>query len=671
MKILSPAGDLESLKMAVNYGADEVYLGIKDFNARNIEGFNLSTLKQALDYAHIFDVKVLVAINILFLDEELQSALDLIVDAYNLGVDAFIIQDLGLASLLQKYYPQIEMHASTQMGIHNLEGVKFIEKLGFKRVVLARETPLEEIKRIKQNSKLEIEYFAQGALCVSFSGNCYLSSYLCDASGNRGKCKQLCRLPYDFKFNDKTLNSGYLLSAKDFNMINRLSDLQEAGVDVLKIEGRARRPYYVGAVTDIYRKAIDNKTYNLEDLSLAFNRGFTEGYFNGNGNVISNYPAHIGIRIGKIEKIINGKNFNKVIVSSCYELNKKSVLKLFVKEKEVGVVSLYDLKKIDKNRYEFTTTQKLKGNEDVNLILDNNKEETVLNKTIKKNINIQIIAKENETIKAIYKFNGLDYFVEGDVLLSAKNQPLTDEEIKINFAKSEIFNAELEIFVEKVFLPKQQLNAFRRKVYENIYDNILKEKNKNLEKISLKLPKTIKKFDFFTKISKFSENLIENANKNIIYSPEFYMVEDINNFVNMCKIYNKKPFLDTPNFALQRDVELLKEIVDKTKIGVIANNYYAMDFNTEIIIGAGLNVYNHVTADFFDKPVITAESEISNKINFPYMTLRHCPMKSNLKANCENCPYKSGYYYVMQNGKVLTLQRKKLSTCTFYLIDTK
>ena len=266
MKILSPAGEMESLKMAVYNGADEVYLGVKGFNARNIEGFDLETLKQAVDFAHIYRVRVFLTVNILFNNDEIQDALDLIVDAYNLGVDAFIIQDIGLASLMQKYYPQIEIHASTQMGIHNLEGVKFVESLGFKRVVLARETPIEEIKRIRDNSNIEIEYFVHGALCVSFSGNCYLSSYLFDASGNRGKCKQLCRLPYRLKYEDEVLKYGYLLSAKDFNMLDKLEDLEKAGVNSLKIEGRARRPYYVGVATKMYADAIKLKdAYCLEE----------------------------------------------------------------------------------------------------------------------------------------------------------------------------------------------------------------------------------------------------------------------------------------------------------------------------------------------------------------------------------------------------------------------
>ena len=274
LKVLSPAGDMESLKMAVYNGADEVYLGVKDFNARNIEGFSLESLKEAVNFAHIFGVKVHLTVNILFSDDEIQSALDLIVDAYNLGVDAFIIQDIGLISLVHKLYPDIEIHASTQMGIHNLEGVRAVEKYGVKRVVLSRETPLSEIKRIRDNSNVEIEYFVQGALCVSFSGNCYLSSYLTNCSGNRGKCKQLCRLPYTFMYGDKEISKGYLLSAKDFNMLNRLSELKSAGVTAIKIEGRARRPYYVGEATRVYANAVRGKKVE-DNLDLAFNREYT------------------------------------------------------------------------------------------------------------------------------------------------------------------------------------------------------------------------------------------------------------------------------------------------------------------------------------------------------------------------------------------------------------
>ena len=358
MKLLSPVGNFESLKMAIFNGADEIYLGVTDFNARNnIEGFSLDDLDDVVYFAHLHGVKVNLAVNILFRDDELKFAVDLVVKAFNKGVDYFIVQDLGLALLLRQNYPQIVLHASTQMAIHNLAGAKFVEKLGFSRVVLARETPLEEIKNIRKNTNLEIEYFCQGALCVCFSGNCYLSSYLCDASGNRGKCKQLCRLEYLLLKDCKILKKGYLLSAKDLNMSARLDDLKNAGVDVLKIEGRARRPYYVAVATRQYRNALDGKKFDQNEMKLAYNRGYVEGYFGGNGNIISNFNNHIGVKIGKVTKVNRGKKFNEIVFSSNRPLSEKSAIKLFNGEKEVSTISLYDLKEIGENLYKTTTTQ--------------------------------------------------------------------------------------------------------------------------------------------------------------------------------------------------------------------------------------------------------------------------------------------------------------------------
>lgn len=664
MKLLSPAGDFESLKMAVFYGADEVYLGVKDFNARNIEGFNLDSLKQAIDFAHLHGVKVHLTVNILFSDDELQSALNLVVDAYNIGVDVFIIQDLGLASLIHKHYPQIEMHASTQMAIHNLEGTIFAKNLGFKRVVLSRETPLEEIKRIKQNCDIEIEYFAQGALCVCFSGNCYLSSYLCSASGNRGKCKQLCRLPYQFLEKDKVLAKGYLLSAKDFNMLNKLQDLQNAGVDAIKIEGRARRPYYVAIATREYRKALDGlKTYG-EDLKLAFNRDYTPGYFNGNDKIISNYKNHIGINIGKIEKVNAGKNFTEFFFTSNRKLNAKSTIKTFKNYEEINTITMFDLKEIKPGYYRATTTQHVEKGLSVNLIIDYEQEKQTLQFVKKIDIPIEILAFANKPITAKFKLDK-EYLLEGETCQMAINHALTKEEIAQNFAKSEYFNAKLNIKTENAFLPKQQLNEFRRNVFEKIYEIKTQNNKSKLEKIKIQTNLPVKKFENF----EFVENVNFSSNfKNIVYSPEIYTVKNVSNFVSNCIAQNKTPILDTPNFALKEDIDLLQRIVDETKITLLANNYYAMSLKSNIIIGAGLNVYNSISANFFNLPCITAESDISTRVNFPYMTLRHCPIKQNLKTDCKNCKYNANYRFKMENGKTLILKRKKLSTCTFYLI---
>lgn len=663
MLLLSPAGDFESLKMAVFYGADEVYLGVKDFNARNIEGFSLTSLREAVDFAHVYGVKVHLAVNILFSNSELQSALDLVVDAYNLGVDAFIIQDLGLASLISKNYPEICIHASTQMGFHNLEGVQFAKKLGFSRVVLSRETPLDEIKRIKQNCDIEIEYFAQGALCVSFSGNCYLSSYLCGASGNRGKCKQLCRLPYKFFEGNKKLAEGYLLSAKDFCMISRLQELKDAGVDAIKIEGRARRPYYVAVTTREYRHALDGKPADLSELKLAYNRDFTPGYFDGNGSIISNYKNHIGVQIGKITKVVRGKNFNEIFISSRQKIAPKSTIKTFDGFVEKNTLTLFDIKEVGKNLYRATTTQNVENGLDVNLIIDASKND-VENFTRKVEINLKIQAVAGKNLRAEFVLNNKTYIIEGEKCEEAQNQPLNQDEIINNFSKNPYFSPRLFIETKNAFVPKQKLNEFRRNVYEKIYEIKTKNNIDKLSKIKIDTSVLTKGFDDFETTQNSSGNYQSN---NVIYSPEIYDVLDVEKFVENCKKQNKIPYLDTPIFALKKDIEILKNIIEKTHINIVANNYYALAFPTQKVAGAGLNVFNNISANVLDMPVVCAEGEGFPKMPAPFMTLRHCPIKTHLHANCSNCPYHEGYYYVLESGKTLKLTRKKLSTCTFYL----
>lgn len=663
MKLLAPAGDLQSLKMAIMNGADEVYLGVKDFNARNIEGFSVENLKQAVDYAHIYGVKVHLTVNILFKDEEMQSALDLVVQAFNFGVDAFIVQDLGLANLIHKYYPQIEMHASTQMGLHNLEGVKQAEKFGFKRVVLARETPLEEIARIKHNSNVEIEYFAQGALCVSFSGNCYMSSYMFDASGNRGKCKQLCRLPYDLRLNNTTKATGYLLSAKDFNMIDRLDDLAKAGVTAIKIEGRARRPYYVGVATRIYRQALDGILADDGELPLAFNRGYTEGYFNGNSGIISKLQNHIGVEIGIVERVKKGKRFNEIFLSSNRELTPKSSFKFFRNGQEVAVVTAYDLSKSG-NVYRITTTNSVQKGDTVNLINDFELEQQMIATTKKINKDIKIVAKINQPITALLEINGTQFKVEGDMLSDAKNSPLTIEELQNNFKKNEYFNFNINANIENVFIPKQKLNEFRRQCVDKIIEQLTAIKTEPLQKIALKQPQPAKQLTNFQFVEDTSQDIYAQI---VVFDPEVYNETQILEYKQKIESTGRIFVLNLPNFALKQDVEILKRIVEKHKIPVLANNLYSLGFNTKIYLGGGINIYNNYSASVFNIPYIPAEN--IEQHTMPYMTLRHCPMKEHLHANCSACPFKDGYEYVLNTGKRFKLKRKKLSTCTFYLTD--
>ena len=666
MKILSPAGNMESLKMAVINGADEVYLGINDFNARNnIDGFTVDTLKDAIDYAHIYGVKVHLALNILFTNEELQKAIDIVCKCINMGIDAFIVQDLGLISLINKLYPEAEVHLSTQMGIHNLEGILALSNYKFKRVVLSRETPLEEIKRIRQNTDIEIEYFVQGALCVSFSGNCYMSSYLFGASGNRGRCKQLCRLPFSLKKGQKVLKNGYLLSAKDFNMIKKLDALKQAGVDAIKIEGRARRPFYVGATTRQYFNALNGIETDIDQLKLAFNRTYTEGYFNGNGNIISELQNHVGIKVGKVQKVEFGKRFNRVIFTSNRALNKKSTFK-FILDKKETTITAYDLSQVKPDTYLITTTNKVEMGSDVHLIIDQQAETQMLSSSRKAVVDISLLVRQNQPITACVTIKGRLLTVTGDILQPALNQPLTKEQVEDNFNKGEYFTANVKFDeFESVFILKQKLNDFRRKVYAEI-QSVLTKIDCSLEhKILPPLPK-IKPLKDFEIVKDLSG---EFFSKTIIYSPEIYTAEDVFSFVQKCNELGKKAYLDTPNFALEKDIQLLKDIIEKTGVGIVANNYYALTLSKDLIIGAGLNVYNSYTAGLYGMPFITAESEIGQRVDYYYMTLRHCPMKNLLNAKCDKCPYENGYSYQLDSGKTFNLQRKKLTTCTFYLTD--
>lgn len=666
MKILAPAGNMDCLKVAVYNGAHEVYLGINDFNARNnVDGFDLNSIADAVLFAHAYGVKVALAVNILFTDDEIQSALDLVVDCYNLGVDYFIMQDLGLIKLVRENYPEIVIHASTQMGLHNLEGVKFACDLGVKRIVLARETPLDEISFINNNTDVELEYFVQGALCVSFSGNCYLSSYLFDASGNRGRCKQLCRLNYTLKKDGKKIKSGYLLSAKDFNMIDRLSDLENAGVDVLKIEGRARRPYYVGTTTREYAKALIGQKFERQNLQLAFNRTYTEGYFNGNDNIISDIQNHIGVRVGKVVSVKGGKRFNQVFITSTMSISPKSTLKFFENNKERTTLSAFDIKKCDCG-YVFTTTHEVKVGYFVHLLSDAKLEQDMMESVVKKEIEVDIFVEINKPIKAIVYFEGQQIEVVGEVLSKAKNQPLSKLEIKENFDKNEYFSARVNFKVfESVFMQKKSLNEFRRQVYSTTLSWIKNKYLHALEKVKITPKASYKIFENFQIIEHGGEKLIQN---NIIYSPERYDKNDVLKLKKYCEQQGKKLYLDTPNFALREDIKILKEIINYAKVGVVANNYYALNLGDDVIIGAGLNVYNSHTASTFNLPIMFAENN-DRRIDFAYMTLRHCPLKCNGVCDCACCAYCAGYEFVCENGKVMKLKRKKLSSCTFYLTD--
>ncbi len=284
MELLSPAGSKEALIAAVQSGADAVYLGGYKFSARHsAKNFSAEDMKKAIDYCHIRGTDVHVAANILVKEKEKEEFLDYIEALNSLGADAVIIQDIGMAKEVRKRFPDLPIHASTQITAASLDAVKFLEEMGFSRVVLSRELSMEEIKNITKQAKAEIEIFVHGALCMCYSGQCLMSSLIGSRSGNRGMCAQPCRLFYDLVENGNVKKSGYLLSPKDNALIDELETLDKIGVKSLKIEGRLKRPEYVAAVTGVYKKVITGFNVEKKDwdtLYNAFSRsGFTKGYF--------------------------------------------------------------------------------------------------------------------------------------------------------------------------------------------------------------------------------------------------------------------------------------------------------------------------------------------------------------------------------------------------------
>jgi len=364
-ELLAPAGNFEALKAAVENGADAVYLGGKLFNARQYAGnFDDDELEKAINFSHVRGVKIYLTLNTLISDSEMEEALSFAGQAYNMGIDGIIVQDLGLAKLIKENIPGLDLHASTQMTIYNSEGIEFLSKIGFKRVVLAREVPLNEIGSIigdcAQNRNIEIEIFVHGALCISYSGQCLMSSIIGGRSGNRGKCAQPCRLPYQLvtrvdgdkqseksnrEYGFKACGSkAYIMSPKDICGINDLEEIIKAGVKSLKIEGRAKSPEYVAVVVGLYRKYLDKAAENvitnnsgnntdkkvsiqftgneyvtkddMKKLHQIFNRGgFSKGYlFGKTGADMMSFekPKNWGVYLGTVISYDNRTKLVKV-----------------------------------------------------------------------------------------------------------------------------------------------------------------------------------------------------------------------------------------------------------------------------------------------------------------------------------------------------------------------
>ncbi len=503
--LLSPVGDFECLKAAVQNGANSVYFGADLFSARAYaSNFSLEELEKAIIYAKTRGVKTNLTLNTLIKDNEFNDAFELAKKAYEFGIDAIIVQDLGLAKHLIKYFPDLDIHASTQMSIHNLQGVLEAEKLGFKRVVLARELSIQEIEYICNNSNIEIECFIHGALCISYSGQCLFSSMIGGRSGNRGKCAQACRLPYEFLENDKKIDAGHLLSPRDLCGLDFIPALINAGVTCLKIEGRMKNPEYVATVTRIYRKYIDlaesNGKYIIDEndrkiLLQVFNRGMSStGHLSNAPNenlVFKEKPNNMGLFLGKVEKYNKNKGYINVKLQEPIEIGDTIAL-----EKETGTYNISELMLKDKNIKETyigqtVTIGRMKGN--INLgdkiykmsskKLNEIAQNSIKNENRKIKLNCKITIKKGLPIElTVTSATNLDIYstlnitCKSDVIPEeAKNRPLEKEKVlaqlnKTNDSLYEFSNIDINLD-DGLFLPKiSTLNELRRNALDETYN---------------------------------------------------------------------------------------------------------------------------------------------------------------------------------------------------------
>ena len=513
VELLSPAGTMESFYAALLGGCDAVYLAGYLFGARSYAGnFSMEELKEAIYIAHLYGVKVYITVNTMVYENETEMFINYIDELVTYHPDALIIEDIGMFDLIHQRYPKLELHASTQMHLHNKEGVEFAKKIGFKRAVIARETPIEEIKKIREQIDLPIEVFCHGALCISYSGQCLMSSLIGGRSGNRGTCTQCCRLSYtlcDDKKNE--LENGYLLSTKDLNTLEHIGELIEAGIDSLKIEGRMKRPEYVYYVTSLYRKAIDSYYKNkkvvitkeeIQNLKKLFNRKFTKGFLfsEDSKKFINSYrPNHMGIEIGTI--ISSYKNKIKIKLKDSVSIH--DGLRILGKE-DIGVllnefyINGKRVKKAYKNDViELEVNTKVSINSKVVKTTDYLQIETIKKylKDRKRKIKITgILECEYQKPLKLTVSDGIHQVVilSDQVLEVPLKKPVTKEQMKEKLMRlnDTIYEFEkLEVIGSEGFIPISILNDLRRKMVLKLNEVRTKRENFNIQTYHRDIPK--------------------------------------------------------------------------------------------------------------------------------------------------------------------------------------
>ncbi len=501
-ELLAPAGNMEALIAAISNGCDAIYLGMQKFGARAYSSnFDFESLKEAISYAHLRNVKIYVTMNTIVFENEIEAMKQQMHQLNEIGVDAIIVADLAAFDYLVNNFVDMEAHCSTQMGIDDLDGTLLFKELGAKRIVLSREVPIEKVKEIKKIAQIPLEIFVHGALCVSYSGNCLMSGLIGYRSGNRGRCVGSCRKEYEIidKTTDEALGKNYILSTKDLNTIDYIDDLKE--IDSLKIEGRMKEPAYVANVVSRYRRALDYKITEEDktNLSKTFNRTFTKGYlFHEDKKDITNIlrPNNYGYEIGRISNIVKGMYEIKLT----RPLNQNDIIRISHNNEDIvlTVVKLYDKEGKLINRANdvgyIKIKEKLSKDDVVYLTKDYlyyKELESSLEKEFKRfNLDIKVNAQPNSKLIIEAEGLGFNFLYEGeDILSEAINNPTTKEQVIKQFSRlnDTIFELNNVIYEEcNVFIPAKLLNVARREIVQALYELKLNSKKKSIKALKAK-----------------------------------------------------------------------------------------------------------------------------------------------------------------------------------------
>jgi len=664
-EILAPAGGKNSAIAAINSGADAIYLGLDRYSARSsAENFDLDSFEEICAFAHSFGVKVYAALNTLVKSDELKSFLSFAVEVWNRGADAIILQDLYIGKFLKTFAPEIKIHLSTQAGVCNALGAMLAKEAGFDRVILARETKLEDIKEISKI--IQTEAFIQGALCTCFSGQCYMSSFAGGNSGNRGKCKQPCRKLYSID-RQGFENFAYRLSLSDLCVGENINALIDSGVSSFKIEGRMRRPEYVSAAVDYYRKIINGDTADLSALKRTFNRGnYTKGLaFGQDKNFIS---SAVQGHIGEFAGIIKVENAKYICQSNCIFSNGDG-FKILRGGSEVGGGTYGGAVK---GGFTILTRDRLKNGDKVFITTDTKLNSKLLSK--KRLINLNISANFTVGNKAAVEINGKQYFGEKN-LEQANSKPLSAEDIKTCFEKVDLypFKPVFEsILTDNVFITKSELNALRRNIYADYYSSVSASSNAKITP-HFEIPKI--KCEKNDKTAVICTDL-KGIEADIAILKLSNLSADVDKLLSGFK---GEKYLFVPPYLTGAEVERFFEIALKFD-GIYCDSYFGIKLAEKLgkhfFAGTGLNIANSVALNSIGAKYVALSKELTvsecdalsgantfrlSAGNLKVMDLIYCPFEKK----CSSCDKRGIYTLTDSDGRKFTLRRYKTGECRF------